>query len=181
MAESDLAIGTIVADREDSVDLAVVVNRPSIKANKWEVDPDGTTVADWPTNSGYAPDESVVIVAFLDAMRESHPEWDGGEPIAIAVLGPKPYAFPMSRLEPTGQEFESGDNAEPELVPEPPDELLAVADRLRTGGCEVEVSPGAVTASKLGESYVVRPDGTVDGDGVLLERLEAAVKEVLAR
>lgn len=170
--QADLRPGARAIDRDDDEPgVAVVVNTPDVPACEWDVG--DRTVADYPGNEGYDDEAPVVVVVFEEAIEEHGIDVDGSamKLAELAAEGVPFYAFPAPRLEPV--------DAGP--VPEPPDELLAIADRLRAGGMEVELDADAeaVRATKLGEEYIVSRDGTVEG-GVLEGRVRAAVKEVLA-
>lgn len=174
-----LLIGPRVVEREDSnPQPAVVVNRPMARADERTVRGD-ETVVDWPTNRGYSSKTSVFIEVFEDALGKPRPDQVGDGPIPPADLDAPIYAFPAVGLKAISLVY--GPDDAPETEPEPPEELSAIAERLRAGGYEVEVTPESVEASKLGQTSRVHKDGTVEGDGMLPDRLMTAVRVVLAR
>lgn len=93
--------GAVVEDREDtseSPDRAVVVNLPPVPADEWEAY-DGTTVAE--DNPTYNTQADVIVVAFRDALEETHPDWGGDAPLTLP-LECHTYAFPAERLRRVG-------------------------------------------------------------------------------
>jgi len=94
--------GDLVADREDTdPDPAVVVNKPPVAAEEWNVsytsEGEAVTVAD--ENPEYDPKSEVLIVVFHADLVETHPDWsrsEGSLPLADAEC--KTYAFPPERL-----------------------------------------------------------------------------------
>lgn len=58
-------------------------------------------------------------------------------------------------------------------------ELEEIVARFEESGAEVEISDGAVEVTKLGDTYRVRADGTVESDGPLKDRIEAAAREAV--
>lgn len=82
--------GDIVSD-EQTGDRLVVARVTGRRADEYVVESAGTTVADYPTNEGYPVDDLVVEVTYLgDTVRRDDP---------------RQYAFPYSRLSPTGSEL----------------------------------------------------------------------------
>jgi hypothetical protein len=59
------------------------------------------------------------------------------------------------------------------------DPMCALKDRLEEGGMSVEIEPDgeALSVSKLGDSYQVRPGAVIEGDGALQGRLSSIVSE----
>lgn len=81
-----------------------------------------------------------------------------------------------------GDEADDDEAAEPE-PPEVDGAMADLRDRLAESAT-VEVERGddgeaVLAVSKLGDSYQVRPDGTIDGEGVLRDRLDDLVEEYL--
>lgn len=175
-----LAPGTVVIDREDDdPDEAIVINRPPVAAEEWEVERRETTVAG--DNPGYPTDDPVVIVAFRNALSQEFPGYSGGESIEIGELRCPWYAFPASRLEPVDElDGPVGYEATPEELAA----LEPLRDRLQ-GSADVEIDvttdPTTLVVRKegLGEEYRVTPRGTVRGEGALRERLREVVNEDL--
>lgn len=160
-------VGERVVDMDASdPDTAIVVARPDKRADEWDVGEH--TVASFPGNEQYPADAPVVVVVYEpDADEYGIDAADAPiKPATLAIKGIPHYAFPAPRLEAVA-------------APEPPEELLAIADRLRDGGMDVEVDgeEQVVRATKLGETYVVSTDGVLDG-GALTDRIEAVVRRV---
>jgi hypothetical protein len=99
---SDYSPGDIVVDQEDSdPNLAVVVNRPPVPAEEWEVpvgdEDEEVTVAD--ENPEYDPEAEVIIIAYHDELVESHPDWSKSEgSLRLTEAECTTYAFPPGRL-----------------------------------------------------------------------------------
>lgn len=165
MSDGEIPVGSRVVDGDDTdPNPAVVVKCPDKRADEWNVDEH--TVATFPGNEQYADDAPVVVVVF----ENDADEYDlqvGDARVDLAVLAERDvpyYAFPAPRLELV------------DPAPEPPDKLLAIADRLRDGGMTVEVDARdqVIRATKLGEEYVVSTDGVLVG-GALTEQIESVV------
>lgn len=84
--------GDVVRDRETG-DLLVVADTTDERADEYDIESTGRTVADHDTNEGYPTDDPVVEVVYPS----------GGNDTGLADR--RRYAFPHSRLE----EFERGD------------------------------------------------------------------------
>ena len=99
---SDYSPGDIVVDREDSdPNLAVVVNRPPVPAEEWNVpvgdEDEEITVAD--ENPEYDPEANVIVVAFHHDLVESHPDWSKSEgSLRLTEAKCSTYTFPPGRL-----------------------------------------------------------------------------------
>lgn len=175
MSATGLSHGDRVVDRDDEdPDVAVVVNLPGETAAEWDVPERDMTVAeDNPDYDAHAP---VAVVVFEDTLEEYRPGYDRDREIPLAYLDAPHYTFPAPRLE----VVEAG--GEPDLV-EVPDTLATVEERLE-GRANVEPTVDGdevvLGVEKLGEEYVIRADGSVEGDGAIRDRLESAVEEVVA-
>lgn len=158
---SELSVGDSVYDTESDSSVAVVLLLPSMSADEWEVE-DSTTVADM--NPEYPSDSDVVLVAFEEDLDEWWPEWRdyGPEDLfdEICERSHKFYAFPAPRLE----KADEG--------------IACVEHALRDAGYPVERKDETVVVEKFGE-YVVHPDGTVEGEGALGDRLRTVVERAL--
>jgi hypothetical protein len=188
--------GDLVVDVEDGdpdADEAVVVNLPPVAARDWDAytTPDGDTVTVADDNPGYSADAPVVVVAFADELADARPEYDGGGPLALASLTDDVmvYGFPEARLDRVGEYDGGADIADDDGDGDGPagadddahddtlDDLRALADHLAAGaGVAVRDPRGAdatpwVRVDKLGDTYRVHGDGTVEGDGPLADRL----------
>ncbi len=178
-------LGARVVDRDDDdPDVAVVVARPDATAVEWDVD-DEHTVATFPGNEPYSDDAPVVVVVFRDALDKAVPEYDGADPLSLRDLadrGVSFYTFPAPRLAPAPDGDADQDQDGEPGAPKPDPTLLALTDHLVDRGVTVEYDAGdeVLRAEKLGEMYRIYPDGTVDGDGALRDRLEAVVDEVVS-
>lgn len=176
MTRRPINIGDVVVDRDadsDQQNEAVVVNVPPPNADEWETP--GGTVATHPVNQQYPADADVVVVVFREELDEARPDYDGSRALSLATLADErvPYfAFPRPRLRRVG-ELEGALGVSDRRM------LRVLADRLEAGGMDVTVDGDQLTASKLGETYRVDADGTVDGDGALATQLRDAVDEVL--
>lgn len=176
---SDLSHGDRVVDRDDQdPDVAVVVNLPGVAAAEWDVPQRDATVAE--DNPGYADHAPVAVVVFEDELEEHRPDYEHDREIPLSYLEARHYSFPAARLEVVETAEEIRDDT-PELR-EVPDTLAAVEERL-AGAAEVEPAVDGeevvLDVEKLGETYRVRPDGSVEGDGAVRDRLESAVDEVV--
>lgn len=161
-------VGSRVVDADDAEpDPAIVVKCPDKRADEWDVDEH--TVATFPGNEQYADDAPVAVVVFENDVDEHDLELGDG-PVDLSTLAERDvpyYAFPAPRLELV------------DPAPEPPDDLLAIADRLRDGGMNVEVDAReqVIRATKLGEEYVVTTDKVLVG-GALTAQIEDVVRRV---
>lgn len=200
---ADFAPGALVVDREDDdPTVAVVLNTPPVPADEWTVPRLGRTVAE--DNPDYSTESPVVVVAFRDHLEEQVPEWDDHEgywPITeLNEQQVRYYAFPAARLEHVaageGSEAEvvesgasendedsessedgGGAEPEPEPEPEPAVDLDGLTQRLEDAGCAVTRRDRGLRVSKLGEMYLIKPSGQVEGDGALRDRLADIVDQ----
>lgn len=194
-ARDDLPVGTVVLDREDGdPNRAVVVNRPPVTADEWTayVDEAGEEVTVADDNPSYDGTEEIVVVAFLDDLDPVRPEWAGESPLTLTDLhedGASTYAFPPARLEPIGVvdpaargEHEPDEAESEESEQSLPDDMEALAERLEGGATvETEFLDGTPTlrVEKLGSTYRITPDATVEGDGPHDDRLAEVATEYL--
>ena len=158
----NLEVGDEVVDKEaDEPKEAVVVLTPDAAISDWEVD-EGETVADH--NPGYDETTPVVVVAFVEDLDDWWDGWREYEPYELfdemCERGHKFYAFPSERLRETS-------------------DLDAVEDALREAGFPTERRDDRVVVEKFGE-YVVREDGTVEGEGSVARNVERVVESVLS-
>lgn len=160
--------GDRVFDREDDgdPDPAVVVGIPESQTlANWTYQVDGEVVTAAEANPDYSADEQLVLVAFETVLDECWPGWEGAAPgdlfDGIEEHGANHYGFPESRL---GYRT-------------PPTALEAVLARVAPAVDAVEwnLEHQVLVVEKLGETYGVTPDGTVQGDGVFADRLEDLV------
>lgn len=191
----DLPVGTVVLDREDDdPNRAAVVNRPAVTAGEWVayVDDEGEEVTVADDNPSYNGTEEIVVVAFLDDLDPVRPEWAGESPLTLTDLhedGASTYAFPPARLEPIGVvdpaargENEPDEPAVEESEQSLPDDMEALAGRLERGATvETAFPDGTPTlrVEKIGSTYRITPDATVEGDGPHDDRLGEVAAEYL--
>jgi len=160
--EKKLDVGDEVVDKEaDEKKNAVVVLTPDVTVSEWEVNED-ETVADH--NPGYAEDTPVVIVAFVEDLDSWWEDWRDYETYELfdemCERGHKFYAFPRDRLR-------------------KPHSLDAVEEALNEAGFPAERHEDYVVVEKFGE-YVVREDGTVEGEGSVARNVKKVVDRVLS-
>lgn len=158
----NLEVGDEVVDEEaDDPKDAVVVLTPDATVSDWEVN-EGETVSDH--NPEYDDDTPVVIVAFVEDLDEWWEDWREYEPHELfdemCERGHKFYAFPKERLR-------------------EPSDLDSVEDALNEAGFPAERRNDHVVVEKFGE-YVVREDGTVEGDGSVARNVKKVVDSVLS-
>lgn len=154
------AVGDRVVDTEDEEpNTAIVVLTPGAEAGDWEVDEENT-VADY--NPSYDTGELVVVVAFKEDLDEWWENWrdhDADELFdEICDRGHKFYAFPETRLSETLD----------------PDE---VQKALSEAGFPTDRRGDTVVVEKFGE-HIVRPDGTVEGEGAVKRNIEKVVSDL---
>lgn len=159
--------GDRVFDREDDdPDPAVVVAVPegrTLADWRYEVDGEKRTAAE--ANPDYPADEQLAIVAFEAVLDEYWPGWEDAAPEdlfeGVKEHGVNHYGFPESRL---GYRT-------------PPTALEAVLARIapEVDAVEWNLERQVLVVEKLGGTYAVAPDGTVQGDGVFADRLEDLV------
>ena len=101
-ADCRLLPGDVVVDQETGDRLVVLAVTPD-RADEWVVAQTGSTVAEYETNDGYPADDLVVEAAYLPAFYRSDE--------------PRRYAFPLSRLSPTGTQFLGGDTTTQQTLP----------------------------------------------------------------
>jgi hypothetical protein len=158
----NLEVGDEVVDKEaEDPKKAVVVLTPDATIASWEVN-EGETVADH--NPGYDETAPVVVVAFVEDLDDWWDDWREYEPYELfdemCERGHKFYAFPSERLRKTS-------------------DLDAVEYALREAGFPTERLDDRVVVEKFGE-YVVREDGTVEGEGSVARNVERVVESVLS-
>lgn len=157
----ELSVGDCVYDTDSDSPVAVVIFTPDMSAESWEVKEE-TTVADM--NPGYPSDSDVVIVAFEDDLDEWWSEWrefpDDELFEEVCERGHKFYAFPKPRLE----KADGG--------------IACIEHTLRDAGYPVERKEDKVVVEKFGE-YVIHPDGSIEGDGALTDRLKTVVERAI--
>lgn len=202
MPDSRWSIGDVVRDRDDddpNPDSAIVVNTPDASADEWDIPRFGTTVAE--DNPDYPTDAPIVTVVFEENLTDSFPNWTGDNRISYATLAERSvqyYSFPGPRLGPadlttaTDPEIETdadetddataeADTATstPDQSADPSDAVRALKERLDDGGMttELEDDDQTIRATKLGETYRLRPGEVLDGDGAFRNRLEEIVGE----
>lgn len=169
-------VGDLVVDCEDDdPNEAVVVNLPEPPAHEWDAyhkwDGEAVTVAD--SNPNYDEDAEVVSVVFVPELQQHRPDYEGDREIPLSYLEAEAYHFPAPRLEVIGEYR--------------PDEVVLtqnleqLADRL-DGKADVSAEQNGegpvLVVEKLGEEYRIDADGTVEGEGAILGRLEGVVEEV---
>jgi len=195
-------LGAIVVDADDDSDdpdPAVVVNLPPVTCADWVAYDDVTVAED---NPGYDDEAYVVVVAFREDLRASHPDWDADAPLSLP-LDCKTYAFPPGRLrrvgdhhgpDRPGERVQEGadavdsDDTEADTVSAPADRLTESQEALRA---RLEESADVAVASdpddaeaavlvveKLGGTHRIAADGSVDG-GPLADRLADVAAEYL--
>lgn len=159
--------GDRVFDTEDDdPNPAVVVAVPEEKTlADWTYEVEGEERTTAEANPTYPADEQLVVVAFEADLNE---DWQGWEDVAAQDLfdgvqehGVNQYGFPESRLN----------------YRTPPTALEAVLARVapEVDAVEWNVEHQILVVEKLGETYAVAPDGTVQGDGVFADQLEDLV------
>lgn len=157
----EISVGDRVVDTEDDEPaLGVVILTPDAEATDWDVD--GDTVADH--NPSYPDDADVAIVSFVGDLDEWWADWrehDADELFdEVCDRGHKFYAFPAPRLR---------------KVPSPDQTVEALED----AGFPAERRGDDVIVEKFGE-YTVRPDGTVEGEGSVVENVEKVVSNLFS-
>ena len=169
LPDAPFAIGAAVVDEAaaaDDASLQTVVNNPPVQADEWEVDDEGTTVAEWPGNEEYPADDRVVVTVYAapSEVQERY-DWDAEDPLPLSQVAAREdgryYTWPASRLKPV----------DPDTWPI----RRALAER----ELEFRAVDGGFAVEWLGDEYLVRPDGTVDADGHLADRLEDAVSDAV--
>lgn len=91
---------------------------------------------------------------------------------------PDPDPEPEDESERDSEDASEGDTETgTETAPEPPAAVRALEQRLTEGGMDTDIEDNGqiVRATKLGETYRVRPDEVVEGEGVLRNHLEEIV------
>ncbi|WP_424004839.1 hypothetical protein ACOZ4I_17385 (plasmid) [Haloarcula salina] len=193
---------------DDDADDAVVVNTPPVTCDEWVVHRhDGvTTVAD--DNPGYDAGTEVVVVAFRDELAEAQPKFvETTEALPLADTGElSTYAFPPGRLRrvaticPEDGDHDAGDEGSDATEAQTPrdtssdedgeerpltdrlgEDMAALRDRLDDSGdvwVEEDDEQAVLVVSKLGEEYIIYPDGSVS-DGPLNDRIADVAAEYL--
>ena len=191
--------GARVVDSDDDPetrDTAVVVNTPPVPADAWTVG--DQTVAEYPGNQRYDERAPVVVVVFRATLDAWRPEYDGPEPLPVSELheaGVSHYTFPAPRLEAaTDAATDAGDTAETDAsdtaetseggdqgdTPEHPlDRLTRVLGNRNVERATADHDRGVVEVEKLGKTYTVDTDGTVDGSDRVARQLEEIADDVL--
>lgn len=147
---------------DDDPDPAVVVDIPEGETiTEWTYEVDGEDVSAAESNPEYPADEQLVIAAFEGGLDEYWPDWVDAEPgtlfDGVREHGVNHFGFPERRLR-----YRS-----------PPTALEAVLARVAPAVDTVEwnLDHQLLVVEKLGETYAIAPDGTVQGDGVFVDRL----------
>jgi len=170
--------GTRVFDREDDdPDEAVIVHRPAEKTiADWEYEINGETYTTAESNPGYDPDEPLVVLSFLDPLTEEWPDWESAPSAelfdGVRERGIDYYGFPESRLTVADEATDTVS------VPE---EFETITDRLEENGFEVteDAETATLTVEKYGTEYIVRSDGSVEGEEGLRNRVVSIVNRYL--
>lgn len=170
-------VGNYVVDADDDdPDLAVVVHRPGVSIDEWTVTLSGgdeRTVAE--DNPDYDPDESTVIVAFVESGLDQHwPEWTAADPADLhdgaREHDVKLYSFPESRLTTVTDEQAAAMRADVDME--------GLRARLGDAGWDIDMTTeGAMIVEKMGEQYRITPTGEVEGEGQIRTPLENIVTE----
>lgn len=170
------SFGSYVVDSEAfRPDVAVVVNRPGVKAKHWDTNRGESTVA--ADNRGYSPDSPVIVVVFVSDLEQWDPNWeeraDGDLSLqTLASDGVPFYAFPAERLE----------EAPPDMLQnaiDPVPELTKLIQLLEDSGISYELEDEqTIVCRKFGETYRLQPGKLVSGTGVMAGRLESMAEDV---
>jgi hypothetical protein len=215
--------GDRVHDRDDpDPNDAIVVNRPPLTASEWDVESRDCTLAD--DNPGYPEEAAVVVVCFVDDLRDYGPPFDPTEQTELPLStlndsGVHHYTFPAPRLtviespatgingaapttetedsEPTTSSSptddapesetahaadqpvdESDEESEREAKTGPSPELTTLKTALEANDLTVTVEDAETLAVvRLGQTYYIRADGSVEGDGALRSQLDTIVQD----
>jgi hypothetical protein len=213
--------GDRVHDRDDDdPNDAIVVNRPPLTASEWDVESRNCTLAD--DNPDYPEEAAVVVVCFVDDLRDYGPPFDPTEQTELSLStlnesGVHHYTFPAPRLtvlespatgingaaptaetedseptttppatdedadtDPTTATAQPGDQDEDEseAATAPSPELQPLKTTLEDEGLTVTVENAETLAVvRLGQTYYIRADGSVEGDGALRAQLETIVDD----
>lgn len=192
---------------DDDPNAAIVVNHPPQPADEWLAYRETTVAEDNPEYPADAPVIVVVFADALRAAFPDWAGDDSLPLTAITESDASHYSFPAPRLTIVESDVvpseSSSDSAPPaanggadesSAADLPPDEepapastdtadlsaaMQALKERLEDGGMAVEIeSDGqALQATKLGDTYRVRPGEIIEGDGVLRSQLAPIVDE----
>ena len=184
-ADDPLAPGMVVVDREqepDERDPAVVMSRPPVPAEQWNLDHIDGTLAD--DNPDYPADARPVIVIYRSRFEDTE-EYDAipvpdavreklaaGDPVSIAATRDlcKFYVFPEPRLEPTGERWPA--------TPPTDDGTEAEATHIDSGAPTPEGEDKAESASGVDSDTETSTEENHDCDAREdLDRLASVVRE----
>jgi hypothetical protein len=164
----------IDGDDEDPNDAVVVWRPEDMTTADWEYEAGGETYTTAESNPDYDDDEQLVLIAFEAAMDEQWPDWEDTDPADLyegaKERGIALFGFPESRLEEIN-----------EAVRNRPDEFDEIKARLEENEFDVEFDEetGELYVEKYGTEYWVQPDGTVEGDDGLRNRVTSIVNRYL--
>lgn len=166
------------------------MNTPPVTCADWtayyDEEAGEVTVAD--DNPVYDPDAQVVVVAYLDDLMSTYPEWDSDPALELPLECPW-YAFPPRRLQRVGTYPEDVREAPTDKSNHKPARRLTdgqkdLRDRLKESG-EVEVAPdpndsdrAILIFHKLSTEHTIDADGVVS-DGPISVRLAKLADEYL--
>jgi len=184
-ALTDLSIGDVVIDRDDATpNPAVVVNQPSETAADWTafwVRDEPVTVAE--DNPEYDAGVEVVIVVYLEMLREEYPEWAGGSPLRLTDLNERGitfYAFPRQRVKRVDElEAGSADGGDGPSLAVGFRALSVHLDHVGEAWMDGSETPPALVTERNGVTYQITADGRVEGAGPLVGRLEKLASDYL--
>lgn len=198
-----LSVGDRVIDTDDDdPSVGVVVARPPEQTiSDWEIPTDDGTTTAAEMNPEYPADSQLVIIAFKSALNGYWSKWYEAEPAnlfeGVQANGVHHYGFPEGRLTHVNRSADDSqsnesdehdredatdedDESDNDSIPEPPDELLELAERLESNGATVTTDRGGIIIKKLGDEYRITPGGKVEGNGALAENLASLAAEYIS-
>ncbi len=192
---------------DDDPNAAIVVNRPPQPAEEWLAYRETTVAADNPEYPAAAPVIVVVFADALRAAFSDWAGDDPLPLTTINESDASHYSFPAPRLTVVESDMAPSDSSNdgtpsaasggadnssatasgPDEEPAPAAvtatdlsaSMRALKERLEDGGMAVEIEPDGqiLQATKLGDTYRVRPGEIIEGDGALRSRLAPIVDE----
>ena len=169
----------VIDTDDDDPNLAVVLYHSETSIEEWTINPsDGEKRPVAADNPDYAPEEPVVVVAFVESgLNRYWSAWSDTDPEELyegaQATDMKLYHFPESRLTVLDEQQVAAFTQDPTVA------LEALQARLDEADWQTELDAGMLTIEKMGEQYRIHPSGDIEGEGQVRRPLENIVAEYM--
>lgn len=164
---TSMELGDHVFDtQDDDPDVAIVVRVPEEETiADWTYERNGKEISTTDENPDYSADAQLVNVTFVRDLKNEWPEWKDVAPAefwdGVCDRSIPVYGFPEGRL---------GYVKPPATLEETIEQIQGNVDVL-----EWRLSEQYLHIEKMNETYAIRPDGSVSGNGIYADYLEELV------